>query len=264
MERLNIIWIIIIEIILTAYAELPTPLRTPQTSGHSSSHISDLPLWSLNRHQVMDQKSSFFICPRVSARFLHCFCTVLRDAMGTLTCKIRQRAQKLHSEKSRCFAQKQRKLETFKIRVTCPVGSFNQRARDSSSLERTKEKHTIDRWKCGANRGLFCFYMLKMGRKMRQKRDKSGKILGNRISFAGARTRQPFLMWTHKRPVGYIVMMKILQEGIKRALPPWNTRWSALKFWLAEEKPEMRIFWRCRIGTHKSLMHAEFAQYKSE
>ena len=26
-----------------------------------------------NRHQVMDQKSSFFICPRVSARFLHGF-----------------------------------------------------------------------------------------------------------------------------------------------------------------------------------------------
>ena len=59
-----------------------------------------------NRHQVIDQKSSFFICPRVSARFLHCFCTVSRDAMGTLTCKIRQRVQKLHSEKSRCFAQK--------------------------------------------------------------------------------------------------------------------------------------------------------------
>ena len=59
--------------------------------------------------------------------------------MGTLTCKIRQRAQKLHSEKLRCFAQKLRKLETFKIRVFCPVGAFNQRARDSSSLERTKE-----------------------------------------------------------------------------------------------------------------------------
>jgi len=36
--------------------------------------------------------------------------------------------------------------------------------------------------------------MLKMGRKMRQKRDKSGKILGNRTSLAEARTRQPFLM----------------------------------------------------------------------
>ena len=59
-----------------------------------------------NRHQVMDQKSLFFICPRVSARFLHCFCTVSRDAMGTLTCKIRQRVQKLPGGKSRCFAQK--------------------------------------------------------------------------------------------------------------------------------------------------------------
>ena len=97
----------------------------------------------------MDQKSSFFICPRVSARFLHCFCTVSRDAMGTLTCKIRQRVQKLHSEKSRCFAQKRRKLETSKIRVFCPVGSFNQRARDSSSLERTKIKRRIVRFFVG-------------------------------------------------------------------------------------------------------------------
>ena len=121
-----------------------------------------------NRHQVMDQKSSFFICPRVSARFLHCFCTVSRDAMGTLTCKIRQRAQKLPGRKSRCFAQKWRKLESFKIRVPSLRGSFNQRARDSSSLERTKEKLTIDRWKYGVNRGLFYFYMLKMGWKMWQ------------------------------------------------------------------------------------------------
>mgnify|MGYP006986271855 FL=1 len=97
----------------------------------------------------MDQKSSFFICPRVSARFLHCFCTVSRDAMGTLTCKIRQRVQKLHSEKPRRFVQKRRKLETFKIRVTCPVGSFNQRARDSSSLERTKIPRGIARFFVG-------------------------------------------------------------------------------------------------------------------
>ena len=101
----------------------------------------------------MDQKSSFFICPRVSARFLHCFCTVSRDAMGTLTCKIRQGVQKLHSEKSRCFAQKRRKLETSKIRVFCPVGSFNQRARDSSSLERAKIQRRIVRFLVG-----FFFY----------------------------------------------------------------------------------------------------------
>ena len=101
----------------------------------------------------MDQKSSFFICPRVSARFLHYFCTVSRDAMGTPTCKIRQRVQKLPGRKSRCFAQKQRKLETSKIRVLCPVGSFNQRARDSSSLERTKITRRIVRFLVG-----FSFY----------------------------------------------------------------------------------------------------------
>ena len=125
------------------YTELPTPLRTPQTSGHSSFRISDLLLWSLKLPPSHGSKIIIFICPRVSARFLHCFCTVSRDAMGTLTCKIRQRVQKSQREKSRCFAQKQRKLESFKIRVTCPVGSFNQRARDSSSLERTKR--TINR-----------------------------------------------------------------------------------------------------------------------
>ena len=94
--------------------------------------------WIKNHH--------FFICPRVSARFLHCFCTVSRDAMGTLICKIRQRVQKLHSEKARCSAQKQRKLETSKIKVFCPVGSFNQRARDSSSLECTKIPRRIARF----------------------------------------------------------------------------------------------------------------------
>ena len=120
----------------------------------------------------MDQKSLFFICPRVSARFLHCFCTVSRDAMGTLTCKIRQRVQKLPGRKSRCSAQKRRKLESFKIRVFCPVGSFNQRARDSSSLERTKRKPTIHRFKCGLDRG-FLFVIsarrgLKSATEMRQ------------------------------------------------------------------------------------------------
>ena len=69
--------------------------------------------------------------------------------MCTLTCKIRQRVQKLPGRKSRCSAQKQRKLESFKIRVFCPVGSFNQRARDSSSLERTKIPRRIVRFLVG-------------------------------------------------------------------------------------------------------------------
>ena len=126
--------------------KMPTPLRTPQTSGYSSFHVSNLPLWSLKPPSSRRLKLSFFICPRVSARFLHCFCTVSRDAMGTLICKIRQRVQKLPGRKSRCFAQKRRKLKTSKIRVFCPVGSFNQRARDSSSLERTKIPRRIVRF----------------------------------------------------------------------------------------------------------------------
>ena len=129
--------------------KMPTPLRTPQTSGYSSFHVSNLPLWSLKPPSSRRLKLSFFICPRVSARFLHCFCTVSRDAMGTLICKIRQRVQKLPGRKSRCFAQKRRKLKTSKIRVFCPVGSFNQRARDSSSLERTKIQRRIARFLVG-------------------------------------------------------------------------------------------------------------------
>ena len=76
-------------------------------------------------------------------------CTVSRNAMGTLTCKIRQRAQKLQREKSRCFAQKRRKLESSKIRVPRLRGSFNQRARDSSSLEHTKIQRRIVRFLVG-------------------------------------------------------------------------------------------------------------------
>ena len=34
----------------------------------------------------MDQKSSFFICPRVSARFLHCFCTPAGKPCFSLHC----------------------------------------------------------------------------------------------------------------------------------------------------------------------------------
>ena len=77
MQRLNIIWIIIIEIILTAYAELPTPLRTPQTSGHSSFRISDLLLWSLKLPPSHGSKIIIFYLSQskctVSALFLHGF-----------------------------------------------------------------------------------------------------------------------------------------------------------------------------------------------
>ena len=44
-------------------------LRTPQTSGQYAFCISDLPLWSLKLPSSRRLKLSFFICPRVSARF---------------------------------------------------------------------------------------------------------------------------------------------------------------------------------------------------
>ena len=124
------------------YTEMPTPLRTPQTSGHSSFRVSNLPLWSLKSPPSHGLKIIIFYLSQSK-------CTVSRVAMGTLTCKIRQRVQKFPGGKSRCFAQKQRKLETSKVRVFCPVGSFNQRARGSSPLERTKIKRRIVRFLVG-------------------------------------------------------------------------------------------------------------------
>ena len=50
----------------------------------------------------------FFICLRVSARFLHGFCTVSKRAKGANRCKIGQRVQKLEAKNLRCFVEKQR------------------------------------------------------------------------------------------------------------------------------------------------------------
>ena len=47
---------------------------------------------------------SFFICLRVSARFLHGFCTVSKRAKGANRCKIGQRVQKLEAKNLRCIA----------------------------------------------------------------------------------------------------------------------------------------------------------------
>jgi hypothetical protein len=59
------------------YTELPTPLRTPQTSGHSSSYISNIPLWSLKSPPSYGSKIIIFYLSQskctVSALFLHGF-----------------------------------------------------------------------------------------------------------------------------------------------------------------------------------------------
>ena len=50
----------------------------------------------------------FFICLRVSARFLHGFCTVSKRAKDANRCKIRQRVQKFETQNLRCIAKKRR------------------------------------------------------------------------------------------------------------------------------------------------------------
>ena len=87
---------------------------------------------------------SILVCSRVSARFLHGFCTVTQDAQVDFRCKIRQGIHKLYVQKLRCFTIKWRYSATSINWDMCPVCSFNQRARDSSSLERTKR--TTNRW----------------------------------------------------------------------------------------------------------------------
>ena len=46
------------------------------------------------------------VCPGVSARFLHGFCTVSKRAKGANRCKIGQRVQKLEARNLRCIAEK--------------------------------------------------------------------------------------------------------------------------------------------------------------
>ena len=54
---------------------MPTPLRTPQTSGHSSFRVSNLPLWSLKSPPSHGSKIIIFYLSQskctVSALFLH-------------------------------------------------------------------------------------------------------------------------------------------------------------------------------------------------
>ena len=126
---------------------MPTPLRTPQTSGHSSFRVSNLPLWSLKSPPSHESKIIFFHLSQskctVSALFLHGFtgCNGHSDLQNAT-----KGAEIAGRKITMLCAKKQRKLESFKIRVPSLRGSFNQRARDSSSLERTKITRRIVRF----------------------------------------------------------------------------------------------------------------------
>ena len=56
----------------------------------------------------------FLVCPGVSARFLHGFCTVSKRAKGANRCKIGQRVQKLETQNLRYIAKKLRQNVTSK------------------------------------------------------------------------------------------------------------------------------------------------------
>lgn len=68
---------------------MPTPLRTPQTSGHSSFRVSNLPLWSLKSPSSHGSKIIIFHLSQskctVSALLLHGFkgCNEHSDLQNT-------------------------------------------------------------------------------------------------------------------------------------------------------------------------------------
>ena len=68
---------------------MPTPLKIPQTSGHSSFRVSNLPLWSLKSPPSHGSKIIIFYLSQskctVSALFLHGFkgCNGYSDLQNT-------------------------------------------------------------------------------------------------------------------------------------------------------------------------------------
>ena len=71
--------------------------------------LQDL-IFGVRSHEPMPSSrcriSRFFICLRVSARFLHGFCTVSKRAKCANRCKIGQGVQKLEVQNLRCIAEK--------------------------------------------------------------------------------------------------------------------------------------------------------------
>ena len=65
---------------------MPTPLRTPQTSGHSSSCILDLPLWSLRSPPSHGSKIIIFYLSQSKCTLLHTFCTPAGKPCFSLHC----------------------------------------------------------------------------------------------------------------------------------------------------------------------------------
>ena len=83
--------------------------------------------------------SRFFICLKVSARFLHGFCTVSKRAKGANRCKIGQGVQKLEAQNLRCIAKMMLKRNFQKLRKS-PGVRYESVGRGFESLPSHQEK----------------------------------------------------------------------------------------------------------------------------
>ena len=106
------------------YTELPTPLRTPQTSGHSSFRVSNLPLWSLKSPPSHGSKIIIFHLSQnkctVSALFLHGFkgCNGHSDLQNTT------KGAEIAGQKITMLCTKIAKTRKFQNQSAQPEGLF--------------------------------------------------------------------------------------------------------------------------------------------
>ena len=106
------------------YTELPTPLRTPQTSGHSSFRVSNLPLWSLRSPPSHGSKIIIFYLSQskctVSALFLHGFkgCNGHSDLQNTT------KGAEIAGQKITMLCTKIMKTRKFQNQSAQPEGLF--------------------------------------------------------------------------------------------------------------------------------------------
>ena len=103
---------------------MPTPLRTPQTSRHSSSRVSNLTLRSLKPPSSHGSKIIIFYLPQskctVSALFLHGFkgCNVYSDLQNTT------KGAEISGQKITMLCTKITKTRKFQNQSAQPEGLF--------------------------------------------------------------------------------------------------------------------------------------------
>ena len=124
---------------------MPTPLRTPQTSGHSSFRVSNLPLWSLrsppsHRSKIINFYLSQSKCT-VSARFLHGF----KTCKGCKSLQNRTKGAETRSSKSAMYRKETTMKRNFQKLRESPGVRYESVGRGFGSLPSHQEKpvHTV-------------------------------------------------------------------------------------------------------------------------